>query len=97
MPSFKLTRKAISDLLGIGCYTAAKWGRPQRNIYLKHLDDCFKQLSKNPLLGIDCEDIAKGYRKFPQGGHLIFYKTASTKSIEIIRILHKLMDIESKF
>jgi toxin ParE1/3/4 len=95
MPTFKLTKKAIADLVEIGRYTTKIWGRSQRNKYLKQLDDCFKQLSENPNLGFNCDYIADGYRKFPQGSHLIFYKNTPTESIEIIRVLHKSMDIDS--
>jgi toxin ParE1/3/4 len=33
-----------------------------------------------------------GYRKFPEGSHIIFYKPGTTSVIEVIRILHKSMD-----
>ena len=97
MPSFKLSRKAVADLLKIGRYTAKKWGIPQRNVYLKQMDNCFAQLSENPNLGIKCDYIAEGYRKFPQGSHMIYYRPTPKKIIEIIRILHKSMDVESRF
>jgi len=96
MSSYRLTKTAIADLVEIGRYTTKVWGRLQRNAYLKQIDDCFTQLSENPNLGFNCDYIAKGYRKFPQGSHLIFYKTSPAESIEIIRILHKSMDIDSK-
>lgn len=97
MPAYRVTRKAQADLIAIGRFTTKEWGISQRNNYLKQLDNCFLQLSKNPELGIACDFIAKGYRKFPQGSHLIFYKQAPEGLVEIIRVLHKTMDIESKF
>lgn len=95
--SYKITRKAQADLMQIGRYTANEWGVTQRNSYLKQLDDCFSQISENPTLGIPSDFIAKDYRKFPQGNHLIFYKNNPEGIVEIIRVLHKTMDIESKF
>ena len=65
--------------------------------YLKQLDDCFKQISENPELGLTVDFITDGYRKFPQGSHLIFYKLSEENTVEIIRVLHKSMDVESKF
>ncbi len=97
MSSYKLSRKAVEDLIAIGRYTMKTWGKSQRNIYLKKIDDCFIQLSENPTLGFKCDHIAKGYRKFPQGSHVIFYKLSTKGVVEIIRILHKSMDIDSKF
>ncbi len=97
MTSFKVTKKALGDLLNIGKYTQNKWGAAQRNTYLKQLDDCFQKLSENPNMGIKSDYIKEGYYKFPQGSHLIFYKSASERSITIVRVLHKSMDVESKF
>jgi len=96
MPSFKLTKKALADLLEIGRYTAKIWGSSQRNTYLKQLDKSFGQLAENQNLGFNCDYIAKGYRKFPQGSHLIFYRVTLKGSVEIIRVLHKSMDVDSK-
>ena len=95
MPSFKVTRKAQADLIAIGQYTNKQWGVSQRNHYLRQLDNCFYQLAENPELGTSCDFILKGYRKIPQGSHLIFYKQDSENSIVIIRVLHQSMDVES--
>ncbi|NOX43803.1 MAG: type II toxin-antitoxin system RelE/ParE family toxin [Gammaproteobacteria bacterium] len=95
MPAYKVTNKAKADLIAIGRYTTKKWGVAQRNDYLKQLDNCFSQISENPKLGVTSDLIKKDYRKFPQGSHLIFYKQNLNGIIEIIRVLHKTMDIES--
>lgn len=92
-----VTRKAHADLIAIGRFTAKEWGITRRNKYLKQLDDCFLQLSRNPELGVACNYIADGYRKFPQGSHLIFYRLNAEGIVEIIRVIHKVMDIESLF
>jgi len=97
MSSYKVTRKAQADLIAIGLFTAKEWGIAQRNDYLKQMDNCFSLLAEDPELGIACDFITKGYRKFPQGSHLIFYKCDLDGMIEIIRVLHKAMDIETKF
>ncbi len=94
MPSYRVTRKAQADLIAIGWFTAKEWGIPQRNTYLKQLDRCFSQLSESPKLGVACDFIALGYRKFPQGSHIIFYKQDQKDLIEIIRVLYESMDIE---
>ena len=53
-----------------------------------------KLLSDQPHLGIARDDIRKGYRVYHVGRHLIFYRQKST-GIEIIRILHDRMDVET--
>lgn len=97
MTQFELTRKAKSDLVDIAKYTEKEWGKAQRNLYIKQLDDSFHLLAKNLKAGRDCSYIKKGYRKFPQGSHIIFYTSVEKSKIRIVRILHKNMDIESKF
>ena len=92
MSRYTLTHKAESDLKEIGRYTRVHWGREQRNRYLTMLDACFMQLATNPLKGVDCRDIKKGFRKFNVGSHVVFYHIESTDSIEIVRILHSHMD-----
>ena len=97
MSSFKLTNKAKVDLVKIAKYTEAQWGREQRNLYLKQFDNAFHLILDKPLIGKECDYIKAHYRKFPQGSHIIFYKEADKSNIEIIRILHKNMDVPSKF
>ncbi|WP_065188828.1 type II toxin-antitoxin system RelE/ParE family toxin [Shewanella woodyi] len=94
MRSFELTNAAKSDLKRIAIYTHHKWGREQRNSYIKQFDDTFHMLSNSPLAGKSCDEIKVGYKKFPIGSHIIFYKAASNSKILVIRILHKRMDVE---
>ena len=44
MATFTLTDKAKSDLKDIARFTQKRWGREQRNQYLKDLDACFFRL-----------------------------------------------------
>ena len=92
---FHLTKKAYEDLKGIAIYTQDTWGKSQRVIYLKMIDDVFYDLSANPLHGMNADYICKGYYKYKIGKHLIFYRMVSESDIEIVRILHQRMDIES--
>lgn len=92
MPTFKLSKKAKDDLLGIARYTEQTWGREQRRLYLKKLDSTFYALAANPELGSPCDDIRSGYFKRRESSHLIFYRRGTNSNIEIIRVLHKRMD-----
>ncbi len=94
MPSFRLRERAKEDLRSIGRYTQATWGREQRNHYLAQLDAAFHLLAQEPQRGRSCDDIRLGYRKHHIGRHLIFYRQVPP-DIEIIRVLHDSMDIES--
>ena len=96
MKLFALTHKAKADLHSIAIFTTDSWGVKQRNLYIKQLDDAFHMLAKLPELGKSCDDIMPGYRKFPQGSHIVFYKDGSSSKIEVIRILHKSMDVDTQ-
>ena len=95
MASFRLTRAALAYLRQIGRYTEQHWGRAQRDRYLRQIDAVFRQLAEFPELGPACDDIRRGYRKFPVLAHVIFYRIAPSGEVEIIRILHKSMDVDT--
>jgi len=97
MPQFRISKKAVEDLKDIGRYTQNKWGSKQRNKCLKQIHEYFLHLSENPNIGISCEYIKNNYRKFPQGSHIVFYRIVPDNFVEIIRILHKSIDVDSKF
>lgn len=94
MSAFRLTKKALGDLRSIARYTQKTWGREQRNKYLSKLDESIHILAVEPHLGRKCDEVRQGYRKFHVGRHLIFYRQVASQ-IEIIRILHERMDVES--
>jgi len=97
MATFKVTNKAKEDLIGIARFTEATWGRDQRKLYLKQLDSTFHALAENPSLGRKCDEIRQAYYKYPDGSHVIFFRLGTDSSIDIIRILHKRMDVASHF
>lgn len=94
MKPFDLTCKARADLRAIAIFTEEQWGVEQRNLYIKQFDDTFHMLAASPLVGKSCDEVMPGYRKFPQGSHVVFYKEGNSCVIEVVRILHKSMDVE---
>lgn len=95
MTGFTLSNKAKADLRQIATFTERRWGKEQRNLYLKQLDEAFHLLAERPQAGRTCDDIKPGYRKFPQGNHLIFYRAGTQAAIHVVRILHETMDVET--
>jgi len=87
---------AKTDLKEIAKFTQNRWGREQRDLYLQMLDVSFQQVAANPLKGKDCSDIRIGYRKLNAGSHVIFYCQTRADTIEIVRVLHGHMDIETR-
>ena len=96
MELFQLSHEAKRDLRSIALFTENRWGKTQRNLYIKQLDDAFVMLARKPNLGLACDYIRDGYKKFPQGSHIIFYKLSSSANILVVRILHKSMDYDSR-
>lgn len=96
MGTFTLSKKAKADLRSIAAYTQRKWGKNKRRIYLKQFDDSFHLLADSPNLGVSCDYIKNGYRKFPVTSHIIFYRSTPPSQIEIVRVLHKRMDARAK-
>jgi toxin ParE1/3/4 len=94
MLQLRLTPKAEADLEGIWIYTLETWGRVQAEEYLLSLERTFGQLCANPLLGLSNEDIRPGCRCMQMTSHSIFYRP-TRDGLEIIRILHRSMDVES--
>ncbi|MBT7142864.1 MAG: type II toxin-antitoxin system RelE/ParE family toxin, partial [Bacteroidetes bacterium] len=59
--------------------------------------DEIEYLSKNPKSGKDYSKVRKGYFRSRIKSHFIFYKiNRKNEDIEIIRILHQRMDIETR-
>lgn len=94
MHPYLLTAAARKDLIDIGRFTSEKWGKRQRDKYLKQLDDAFKLLARQPEIGRDADNIKPGYKKFSQGSHIIFYRTGTESKIVVIRIPHYSMDVD---
>lgn len=93
MNSFFVSRAAKTDLKNIAAYTQKAWGATQRRAYIKELDVTFHFLAENPLSGVSCNYIVEGLRKHHHKHHTVFYENVD-RSISIVRVLHKSMDVE---
>ena len=94
--TYRLTPRALADLDAIASYTLERWGEAQVEAYLRALSNRFEWLAENPQLGKPRDDVAKGYRCYLQGRHLIFY-IFDDSSVDIIGLPHRSMDIETFF
>ena len=96
MTAVRPTPRALRDLEDIADDTLEKWGADQAAAYLRDLDARFRWLADNPDPGRARDDVAKGYRCFPEGRHMIFY-LKRPDHIAIIGVPHKAMDITGYF
>ncbi len=96
MVKYQISSKAIEDLDKIWIYTFEKWSIKQADRYYNLIIDEIEYISNNPLSGEVIDHIKFGYRVTRAKSHLIFYKESDRNIIEVIRILHKSMDIENR-
>lgn len=87
MSGYSLSNKALEDLLDIISYTLDTWGVDQTQNYRDELYACCDLIGKTPGVGILCDTLAPGLRRFTQGSHVIFYRIG-TDIVIISRILH---------
>lgn len=96
MMQYKISIEAQIDLEEIWLYTLAKWSAQQADRYYHLIFDEIEYLAENPYSGKDYSHIRKGYLRSKVKSHFIFYRIKLRENeIEIIRILHQQMDIES--
>ena len=96
MGKYVLSELARLDIISIGDYTMDKWGPEQVSKYLSKLEQRLEWLSENRKAGKEREEVKEGYRSYPEGRHVIFYRIAE-EGIEIIGLIHQSEDIEQYF
>ncbi|MGV3279195.1 type II toxin-antitoxin system RelE/ParE family toxin [Rickettsiales bacterium LUAb2] len=85
------SHKAKDDLKQIWRYTYRNYGDIQANKYHNELDVQFNLLLTNPYIGVSCDYIQEGYRKYHTNKHFIIYKILKD-TIYIVRVLSDKMD-----
>ena len=95
MAKFYLTYKAVEDLGDIWNYTIETWSENQAEIYYSLLIDSCQELANKPNQGKSYEVVERNILGFKIGQHVIFYRIVSEKEIEVVRILHGMMDMKN--
>jgi toxin ParE1/3/4 len=93
MGHFVLTPRARADVDDIWDYTVDRWGLDQAETYTRQLWKDIEALAERPSRGRECPEVRPGYRQYPSGSHVLFYRS-TTNGIDVIRILHERMDYE---
>ena len=95
MSKFYLTKKAVEDLSNIWNYTVQTWSENQAEIYYLLLMDSCQEIANKPKQGKSYEIVEKNVLGFKTVQHIIFYRIVSEKEIEVVRILHGMMDMKN--
>jgi len=91
--SYELSEEADKDLEDIFDYTVEKFGLDQAIAYVCEFEVVFDNLSRNPKLGGERNEIRNELRSIVKESHLVFYSILKSK-IRIIRVLHISRDVK---
>ena len=95
MAKFYLTNKAVQDLGDIWDYTIDNRSENQAELYYSLLIDSCQEIAHKPKPGKSYEIVEKNVLGFKTGQHVIFYRIITEKEVEIVRILHGMMDMKN--
>lgn len=96
MSNYRISDAAIIDLDKIWLYTLETWSAEQADRYYNLLIEEIKYIAIDFESGKEMNHIKSGYRAAKVKSHIIFYKKANDDIIEVIRILHQMMDIPNR-
>ncbi|MFJ2839974.1 type II toxin-antitoxin system RelE/ParE family toxin [Nocardia sp. NPDC087230] len=96
MNRYLLTPAAQTDLHDIYDYTEKTWDADRAEVYLRRIQTAIETAAARPGVGRACDEIRPGYRKLAAAAsHVIYYRLNDDGDIEVIRILHQRMDVDS--
>ena len=96
MAKYFLTNKAVEDLSKIWDYTYEAWSEDQADKYYELLIDSCKEISENPKIGKNYDEIDKNMLGYRTNHHIILYRVIAPNEIEVLRILHGRMDLKNR-
>ena len=96
MSQYVISEKAVEDINNIWIYTAENWSVAQADRYYNLIYDEIEFIANNFDMARDFGKIRKSYKCSKVKSHLIFFKKDKMNEIEVIRVLHERMDIESR-
>ncbi|GIZ08035.1 type II toxin-antitoxin system RelE/ParE family toxin [Flavobacterium sp. UMI-01] len=96
MSEYIISEKALEDINNIWIYTAENWSVEQADRYYNLIIDEIEYIVNDLDMACDLGKILKSYKYSKVKSHLIFFKKDKTNEIEVVRVLHERMDIESR-
>jgi len=93
--AYRLTAPARRDVHEIWSYIADD-NEPAADRLIDNLIRRFRLLGENPAAGRVRDELRQGYRSFPVGEYLIFYRIGAP-GVQIMRILHGRRDLGRLF
>lgn len=93
---YRISKQALEDIDTIWLYTLENWSLNQANHYYRLIYHEIEFIIEDFESGKDIGKIKPGYRQTKIKSHLIIYKMADDSVIEIVRVLHQMMDIPNR-
>jgi toxin ParE1/3/4 len=94
--TYSISHKAVSDLEKIWVYTFENCSTEHADRTINLIINEIEFVCLNPLSGFSIDHIKSKYFRIKVKSHFIYYKVNEKKqTIEIIRILHEMMDQDS--
>jgi toxin ParE1/3/4 len=93
---YRISKIALQDIDKIWLYTFENWSVNQANHYYRLIYQEINFIVEDFESGKDISKIKPDYRQVKIKSHLIIYKMAEDGVIEIVRVLHQMMDIPNK-
>jgi len=95
MADLLISPEAEADLDGVWLYIARESQSIQRaEQFLDRFTVFFSKLARNPYLGRPRDDLRAGYRGFPIGEYVVFYRLTEANEILVLRVIHGRRDLE---
>ncbi|MDE0155945.1 MAG: type II toxin-antitoxin system RelE/ParE family toxin [Gammaproteobacteria bacterium] len=94
MPRILKQSLAEQDLIEIWLYTLNEWGEYQADKYLDDLEEAIRLLAEQPLICRERTELNPPVRIHHHAHHLIVY-LALEDGINVVRVLHESMDVDS--
>ena len=93
----RVTRRPLAeaDILEIWDYIADD-SLAAADRWVDRLDEQFRMLAAQPMMGRAREELAPGVRSFPFGRYVVFYMPLND-GIDVVRVLHGARDIDAVF
>ena len=96
MSVYVISEKAVEDINNIWIYPVENWSVAQADRYYNLIYDEIKYIVNNFDMARDFGEIRKSYKCSKVKSHLIFFKKDKMNEIEVVRVLHEKMDVESR-
>ena len=95
MRELRFRPSAEIDLDQIWDHTVETWGNAKAEKYIRNIQRLCEGLLMNPEQGRDRAEVQSGIRSHVIGEHVVFYRF-DDKCVDVVRILHQRMDVESQ-